>query len=208
MSKLGWILFVATLALVGCASPTLSPDQRHAIKRIGIAEVSMPGRAMVLSDKAGAAFLLGGPIGIAVANSSSDLPTEYARLLDRNGIDVAALVRADLQAQLTRQGFEVVAQGQPSDAVLVTKVLQYGLTGYPFAAEPVRVPALWLRVELKRPGSDDTLWWHWASVHVTPGILDQLEQRPVRDYFDDASMLERQVRKASRLVTEAALSKM
>jgi hypothetical protein len=206
--KLVWALLLFVVLLGGCASPKLSVDQRAAIRKVTIGEVVMPEKPVVFGDKAGGAFLLGGPIGLAIANSGSDLPTEYAKLLERGHIDVAALLREDLKTQLVRQGFEVVPAGQPSDATIVPKVLQYGLTGDVFASPPVRVPQLWLRVDLKRTGSSDTLWWHWASVHVTKGIFAQMEPHPIREYFDDTSMLEQQVKKASRLVTEAALSEM
>jgi hypothetical protein len=53
-----------------------------------------------------------------------------------------------------------------------------------------------------------SLWWHFASVHVSEKIINSLEAKPISDYFTDPVLLNTQFRKASDLVTEELLSKM
>jgi hypothetical protein len=202
-------ILALTLALAGCATPQLSAEQRSSLKRVAIGKVQLPEKPTIFGESAAGAFLLGGPIGLAIANSGSDVPTEFKKALERSQTDVAAIVREDLRAALVRSGIEVVPEGDPrADAVLAPTVLQYGLTGNIFSSPPVRVPALWVRVDLKKPQSGETIWWHWASVHVSEDIIARLDSRSIADYFTDPVLLNSQYRKASALVSQAALSKL
>lgn len=199
---------ILALCLGGCASSALNADQRTAIRRVSIGEVKMPEKPTIFGESTAAGFLLGGPLGVALVNAGNDLPALYAKKLEASKVDVAALVRSDLANALRQQGFEVVAAGQPADARVVPHVLQYGLTGNVFATPPVRVPQLWLRIDLKKPASEEQIWWNFASVHVMPDILEKLEARRIDDYLQDGELLRTQVQKASKLVAEAAVSKL
>jgi hypothetical protein len=195
--------------LAGCASSPLSPEQRSAFQRVSIAKVEMPDKPTIFGEHAAATFLLTGPIGLAIAQGVSDLPTEFRKSLDKSHTDVSAILRADLERKLALKGFQVLPEGDPrAQVVLVPKVLQYGLTGDVFATPPVRVPAFWVRLDLQKPGTTQTLWWHFASVHANQAIFKQLDARPIADYFTDPVLLDRQFRKASDLVVDDVLSKM
>lgn len=203
------LLLAFALLLAGCASSPLTSEQRAAYKRVSIAKVEMPEKPTIFGENAAAIFLFTGPLGTAIAQGVSDVPAEFQKSLAKSKTDVAAIFRQDLERKLAVKGFEVVPEGDPrANAVLVPKVLQYGLTGNIVATPPVRVPAFWVRVDLKKPGSTDTLWWHFASVHVNETIFKQLEARPIADYFTDPVLLDTQFKKASDLVTEDVLSKM
>lgn len=203
------LLLAAAVSLTGCASSKLTTDQRAAFKHVSIGKVELPDKPTIFGGGSGLAFLLAGPIGLSIANAGSDVPTEFKKALERSGTDVSTLLRADLATRLAQSGFEVVADGDArANVVLETKVLQYGLTGDIFASEPVRIPALWIRIDLKKAGTNETLWWHWASVHAKKEIADQLESRLIPDYFTDGVLLRRNYEKASALVTEEALSKL
>lgn len=76
------------------------------------------------------------------------------------------------------------------------------LTGNIFAPPPVRVPAFRVRVDLKKPGGSETLWWHYASVHVNESILKELDARPIADNFSDPVLLDTRFRKPSDLVID------
>lgn len=199
-----WSILILTIAITGCASPKLSVEQRSAVKKVSIGKVELPEKPTIFGESAAGAFLLGGPLGLAITNAGSDVPAEFKKALDRSQTDVATLVSADLKLQLLKNGFEVLADGDPrADAILVPKVLQYGLTGSIFASPPVRVPALWLRVDLKQAKTGEILWWHWGSVHVTKGIIDQLEARSIADYFTKDELINSQFKKASALVSQS-----
>ena len=199
-----WSILILTIAITGCASPKLSVEQRSAVKKVSIGKVELPEKPTIFGESAAGAFLLGGPLGLAITNAGSDVPAEFKKALDRSQTDVATLVSADLKLQLLKNGFEVLADGDPrADAILVPKVLQYGLTGNIFASPPVRVPALWLRVDLKQAKTGEILWWHWGSVHVTKGIIDQLEARSIADYFTKDELINSQFKKASALVSQS-----
>jgi hypothetical protein len=200
------VLLAFALALAGCASPKLSADQRASLKRLSIGQVQLPEKPTIFGEGAAAAFLMGGPIGLAMANSGSDAPTEFKKALERSKTDVAALVRHDLKSQLARKGFDVVDSADAkTDAVVAVQVIQYGLTGDIFSSPPVRVPALNVRVDFKHPKTGETIWSHWASVHVRKDIMDQLQSRSVAEYFTDQALLSGEFNKASRLVTAAAI---
>lgn len=203
------LLVCFALLLAGCASSPLTAEQRSAYQRVSIAKVELPDKPTIFGEHAGAAFIFTGPLGLAIANGTSDLPTEFKKSLVKSQTDLAAILRHDLERKLARKGFEVVPEGDArATAVLVPKVLQYGLTGNIFATPPVRVPAFWVRLDLKKPGGSETLWWHYASVHVNESILKQLDARPIADYFSDPVLLDTQFRKASDLVTDDVLSKL
>jgi hypothetical protein len=200
---------VIAALITGCAAPKLSVDQRNSLKKVSIGQTELPEKPTIFGDSAAGAFLFGGPIGLAISNGGSDAPTEFKKSLERSKTDVVAIVREDIRLQLIRNGFEVVADSDAkADAVLVTKVLQYGLTGNIFTSPPVRVPALWIRIDFKKPKTEEIIWSQWASVHITKGILEQLEAKPVVEYFTNAELLNSQFRKASTLVIEAIFVKL
>lgn len=196
------------LGLTGCASTSLSPEQRTVIKRVSVAEVKMPAKPTIFGESAGAAFLLGGPLGLALSNAGGDLPTLYARQLQRNDIDVGALFKSDLEQQLRQRGFEVVPHGQAVDAYLAAEVVQYGLTGDIFSSPPVRFPQLSVQAGLFKASSQDKVWRGTASLNVLPDVIKQLEARRIDDYLQDGELLRQQVQKASRLIAGVALSRL
>jgi hypothetical protein len=165
------LLLALPLLLAACASPQLTGEQRAAIKRVSIAKVTMPEKALIIGDNAGAAFLVAGPIGMAIANGTSSLPVEFDKSLARSNTDVSGIVRADLERKLKAKGYQVVADGEGAvDAVVFPQVVQW-LTGNVFSSPPVRFPALGVRVELKKPGAPDKFWSRYASVHISEKIF-------------------------------------
>ena len=203
-----WLSIVVLISLVGCASSKLASEQRSSIKRVSIAEVKMPEKPTILGESSAFGFLLGGPLGVALSNAGSNLPNFYSMQLKKSDIDIAKILTSDLTDELRRQGFDVVAQGQSADAVLHPLVIQYGLTGDPFSSPPVRVPQMWLRVDLKKPRTDENVWWNQGAIHIIPDAMKKLEARRIDDFFQDGELLRREVKKASQLATREALSKL
>lgn len=207
MRTLMMILAVA-IGLTGCASSKLAADQRAAVKRVSVADPAMPEKPTVFGNGSGVGFLLGGPIGVALANAGNDLPTLYTQTLSKYGIDVAGIAKADLEAQLRKQGFTVVPQGQPADAVLQPKVQVYGLTGDIFSSPPLRFPQLCLRVDMVGTSAQKQIWGQQGCLHVMPDAIKQMNARPIEELLQNKALLDSEVHKASRLITDDIFSKM
>lgn len=196
------------LSLTGCASSSLSPEQRNLVRRVSVAEVKVPAKPTIFGERAGVAFLLGGPLGLALNNAGGDLPTLYAQQLQRNRIDVGAQFKADLEQQLRQRGFEVVPHGQPADAYLAAEIVQYGLTGDIFSSPPLRFPQLSVQADMVKTGSQEKIWRGTASLNVLPEVYQQLESRRIDEYLQDDELLRQQVQKTSRLIAGVALSRL
>ncbi|TBO31446.1 hypothetical protein EYS42_09440 [Aquabacterium lacunae] len=201
-------LLAVAIGLTGCASSKLAADQRSAIKRVSVAEPTMPEKPTVFGNGSGVGFLLGGALGVGLANAGNDLPTLYAQTLGKYNIDVAGIAKADLEAQLRKQGFTVVPQGQPADAVLQPKVQVYGLTGNIFSSPPVRFPQLCLRVDLVGASAQKPVWGQLACLHVMQDAIPQMDARSIEELLQNKALLDSEVHKASRLVTAEIFSKM
>lgn len=198
-----WLL----IGLAGCASPTLTPDERSSIGKVSIADVVMPSKPTIFGERAAASFLLGGPLGLAMTHAGSDLPTLYLEQLQKHHIDVAALFKADLTQQFRQHGLEVVPHGQSVDAVVVPEIVQYGLTGDIFSSPPVRFPQLSVRLDVIRSDNGQRLWRGSASLNVLPDVIKQLEARPIGDYLQDGELLRGQVEKASKLIAAEGMKR-
>lgn len=205
--KIGFLVVLAML--LGACATNLTAEQRASIRRVSIATVQMPEKAIVLGDNAGAAFLVGGIIGSAIEQGLSSLPAEFEKALVNSRTDPAAIFRADLERKLASKGFEIVSEGDPrADANIIPKVVQYGLTGVIFEAPPKRFPAFGVRLELRKPGASELIWAQYASVHINEKIFRQLDARPIADYLQDPVLLNTQFRKACDLVTDDVLGKL
>jgi hypothetical protein len=189
--------------LSACASTNISPEERLALKRVNIAPIVLPKKPVVFSAGSGAAFIIAGPLGVALASGASDLPTAYKELLAKNKIDVAAIIHAELKTQLQAKGFEVVDNENQADAVLSVQMLQYGLTGDAFSSE--RFPQYWAKFRLtKRNGG--VIWKNWDAAHISKDVVKQVEARPIPDYFNDPKLLDSQIRKVTRIISVSVTS--
>ena len=196
------VILIASV-LFGCVSAKISPEERSTLKRVRIGDIVLPEKPVVFSAGTGVGFVLAGPIGVALANGSSDLPTAYKQTLAQNKIDVSAIVREELKAQLQSKGIEVVENDHQADAVLGVQVLQYGLTGEVFSGK--RFPQLWATFKLtKRNG--DVIWKNMGAAHALPDVIKQVEARPIPDYFKDPKFLESQIKKVTKIVITSATS--
>ncbi|NMG77725.1 hypothetical protein [Aromatoleum diolicum] len=196
------LLLVLAAAVTGCASMKMSTDDRKNLKRVNIASIQLPEKPMVLSSGAGIGFLLAGPLGIAIANGTSDLPTAYKDLLAQNKIDVAAGIQDKFKSQLTLKGIQVVQSATEADASLVVEVLQYGLTGSPFSSD--RFPQLWANVKLTNRNGN-VIWKEMIAAHISQDVMKQVEPRPVSDYFSDRALLETQINKVTEILVTSAV---
>jgi hypothetical protein len=189
--------------LSACASTSISPQDRSSLKRVTIAPVVLPKKPVIFKASSGVAFVIAGPLGIALTNGTSDLPTAYQDLLAKNKIDVAAIIHAELKAQLRAKGIEVVDNESQADAVLSVQMLQYGLTGDVFSSK--RFPQYWAKFRLaKRNG--DVIWKNWGAAHVSQDVIKQVEARPIPDYFNDPKFLDSQIRKVTRIISTSVIS--
>lgn len=198
--KTGFLLFLA-LSLVGCATTSISQADRQALKRVNIAPIALPEKPTIIAPGAGIGFLIAGPIGIALVNGASDLPTAYKEHLAKNNIDINALILSEVRSRLRAKGIEVVEQPGEADAVLNVGVLQYGLTGTVFSND--RFPQFWAIFRLLKPNGD-VIWKDYAAAHVSAEIQKQVESRPIPDYFNEPAFLEKQIRKVTEMVVEEA----
>lgn len=201
LRTLGLVILAGLLA--ACGSAGISPAERSALKRVSIAPVVLPEKPVVFAAGSGAAFVIGGSLGVAIASGATDLPTAYKQLLAQNKIDVAAIMRAELKTQLQAKGFEVVDSENQADAVLSVQVLQYGLTGDAFSSK--RYPQYWANFRLtKRNG--DVIWKNTAAAHISQDVIKQVEARPIPDYFNDPKLLDSQIRKVARIISASVTS--
>jgi hypothetical protein len=199
--KIG-LLILLTSVLAGCASMKMAAHDRQSLKRVNIANIRLPEKPTVLSPGAGIGFLLAGPIGIAIANGSSDLPTAYKDLLAKNNVDISEGIKKEFQSQLKLKGIEVVATEGDADASLVVEVLQYGLTGTIFSDD--RFPQLWANVKLtKRNG--DVIWKEMIAAHISQDVMKKVEARPIPDYFNDRSLLESSINHVTEILVASAV---
>ena len=189
------------LALIGCATK-MSPEERLALKRVSIGSIELPEKPFVPPAGTGAAFFLAGPLGVALANGSTDLPTAFKDHLAKNNIDVAAYIRSELISQLKSKGIEVVNSENRGNPVLVVQVLQYGLTGGLMSDD--RLPQLWLRLSLRKE-SGELMWLGFAAAHSTQGITEIVPPRPIPDFFNDPKLLERDFRKVTNVIVSSAM---
>lgn len=202
------MILALVAGLSGCASSKLATEQRSAIKRVSVTQPLMPEKPVVFGANSGVGFLLGGALGTALANAGNDLPSLYTQTLNKHGIDVAAIAKADLEAHLRQQGFTVVPHGQPVDAVLQPKVQAYGLTGDIFSSPPLRFPQLCLRVDLVGASTQQQVWGQLGCLHIMPDAIKQMDARQIDELLQNPSLLNSEIRKASRLVTTEIFSKM
>ena len=196
-------LLIVAVFLSACVSKNISPAERSALKRVSIAPIVLPEKPVVFSAGSGAGFVLGGAIGVAIANGTTDLPTAYKQMLAQNKIDVAAIIRAELKAQLRAKGIEVVDNENQADAVLHVQMLQYGLTGDAFSSK--RFPQYWANFRLTRRNGD-VIWKNMGAAHGSQEVLKTVEARPIPDYFNDPKFLDSQIRKVTRIISVSAIS--
>ncbi len=189
--------------LSACATTNISPEERLSLKRVSIAPVVLPKKPVIFKAGSGVAFVIAGPLGVALTNGASDLPTAYKELLAKNKIDVAAIIHAELKAQLQAKGFEVGDNENQADAVLSVQMLQYGLTGDVFSSK--RFPQYWANFRLtKRDGK--VIWKKMGAAHISQEVIKQVEARPIPDYFNDPKFLDSQIRKVTRIVSTSVTS--
>ena len=187
------------LALIACATK-MSQQDRLALKRVSIGAIELPEKPYVLAPGSGGAALVGGALGMALANSSSDMPTALKNYAAKNNIDVSVYLRRELVSQLGSKGIEVV-DGNRGDAVLVVQVLQYGLTG-PFNSDD-RFPFVQLRPSLMS-NKGERIWLGYAASHLMESKTTGVEPRPVPDFFKDPKLLDREFRKVTNIVVSSA----
>ena len=187
--------------LTGCATK-MSSEERAALKRISIGAIELPEKPLVLTDGTAGSFFIAGPLGVAIAQGTSDMPTAYKEHVAKHKIDLPSYVRRELVSQLKAKGIEVAdgaGQGHPK---LVVQVMQYGITGNIFSSEE-RWPQVWLRLSLVKD-SGERMWLGYAAAHIDEGVMKTVERRPLADFFNDPALLEREVKKVTKLIVSAA----
>lgn len=195
LRRLGVVMVAAFL--FGCVSASISPEDRTSLKRVTIAAIELPEKPVVFGPGSGGAFVLAGPLGLAIAQGSSDLPTAYKQTLAQNRIDVAAYIKAELTSQLRSKGIEVVENATQADAVMSIQVLQYGLTGNVFSDN--RFPQLWANFKLTKQNGG-VIWKNMGAAHISENVQKQVEARPIPDYFNDPKFLDSQIRKVNKII--------
>lgn len=197
------ILLIIAGLLSACTSTSISPEDRSALKRVSIATVVLPKKPVIFKAGSGVAFVIAGPLGVALTNGTSDLPTAYQELLVKNKIDVAAIIHAELKAHLQAKGIEVVDNAARADAVLSVQMLQYGLTGDIFSSK--RFPQYWANFRLTKPNGK-VVWKEMGAAHISKEVVKQVEARPIPDYFNDPKFLDSQIRKVTRIISASVTS--
>lgn len=197
------LLILVATALTGCTSMKMSVHDRQSLKRVNIASIQLPEKPTVITPSAGIGFLLAGPIGIAIANGTSDLPTAYKDLLAKNKIDITEGIKTEFRSQLKLKGIEVVASEADADAALVVEVLQYGLTGSVFSSD--RFPQLWANLKLKKRNGD-VIWKEMIAAHISQEVMKKVEARPIADYFNDRALLESHIKLVNEILVASAVS--
>lgn len=196
------LLLAAPLLLAACASTPMSAENKASIRKVAIArQVDMPERPIVFGSGAGGAFLLGGMVGTAINQKASELPEQFVQVMATQRISVPDLVRQALAEQLKSKGFEVVGEEAQPDAVLKATIQNYGLTGNILSSEDKRFPLLAARFAMVRRNSDQVIWKQVVATNTLPEIMNQQEQRPLADYFQDGALLRREQEKVARLAT-------
>ena len=196
------VVLVIAMLLSACASTGISPQDRQSLRRVYIAPIVLPETPFIFKPGAGGALLLAGPIGFALANAGSDLPTAYRNLLAQNGIDIAEGIRAEFRTQLLRKRIEVVSNENEADATLAVDVRQYGMTGDILSDD--RYPQLIASVTLARRNGD-VIWKQLMAAHIAPEVGKQVNARPLADYFNDRALLESRIKQVNQILISLAL---
>jgi hypothetical protein len=194
---------ISSVLLSGNAIAALSPKDSAGLKRIYIAPIELPKKPLIITSGAGTAWMIAGPLGIAVANGTSDLPKAYLETLAQNKIDVAAYLSFELMDRLSARGFEIVDTSDQADAVLDVAVGSYGLTGGIFSRE--RFPMLAARFTLTNK-SGKHIWRENRSTNVLKEVLEQVKTYPIPEYFNDPKLLDSQIRKVNAIVVVSVVS--
>lgn len=185
---------VFTLTLFGCATTNISPQERAALKRIRVEMVAGSDKPFVYAPGYGVAFLLAGPLGVAITQGKTDLPTAYQQLLEQNGIDILAGFNSELKSQLGLKGVELVESPAQADAVMKI-TYSHGLLGRVLTTDN-RVPLLTAEVKLVKP-SGEIIWKGPDYVRLWDEIDKRVQARPIPDYFNDPKLLASDIRKAN-----------
>jgi hypothetical protein len=139
------------LALAGCASvQPISDTDRKAVVAVAIAPQVAKPPAMYYLGPGGAAGLMFGAIGGAMAAGSiEESRKSFQQFVDRNGISIEGIVLDEVSAAVKRsRKFPLVDAPQPGAATLLVSIYQYGFS-IPNGFSSKLVPILALRCELK-----------------------------------------------------------
>jgi hypothetical protein len=194
-------IFIAAIIIAGCASTKISTQERQSLKRVSISAFAMPEKPLVYESGTGIGVLLAGPIGVALANAGSDLPTTYKNHLALSKIDIATNLRDEFKSQLKLKGIEVVENGAQADGILNVEVQGYGLTSEVFGAN--RVPYLQFRTNLAKPNG--VVIWKNGALSMIIKEVQKIQGYPITDYFTDAALLEKQLKKVHQITLAEAL---
>jgi hypothetical protein len=196
------VLAVASF-LFGCASPKISTEERAALKRVIVAAVELPDKPVILAPVSGGAIFFG-VLGVVIEQGMSpDYSTVYKKVLEQNQINIAADIKAELKNQLISRGIEVVEDASQADAVMNIEVFRYGLTGD--MSSDNRFPQLWATFKLtKRNG--DVIWKNTGAAHILKEVQQQVEARPIPDYFNDPKFLDSQIKKVTKIIVMSVTS--
>jgi hypothetical protein len=190
-------LVLAPCLLLACAWKGLSPDDRASVRRVYVAPIELPD-PQVPRSFIGAAALLGGPVGILLANAHNDGPATYKSHLAANHIDFRAYVDANVRAELRRKGFALVTDPSQADATLTVIVRMWGLSPTSLVLASY-ITDLSLFMEL-RGRERELLFRDYFQVGVDTSVRSQLPERSVQEFLGDRNLLDGSLRTCSSLV--------
>jgi hypothetical protein len=200
------LLFAALVVglSAGCATPVVDAQVKSSIRTISMEPIPALNKPIVALPGAGAAALLGGPIGLgALQSSGSDVQLAYKAILERN-VDVPAEITRHLKAQLQQKGYVVVGPGERADAKLVTNA-SYGL-GLTSLFGDERAVTTNIFIQLVRTSDGQMLYRTQNFTGSNKALLTKLKTAPFAKWFEDGALVAEQHKLVAELVATEVVS--
>ena len=197
------ILF-ASLFLHGCATMSLTQENRVKIKMVNISnKITAPKNIIYVGSKdAGSALgtAIGGVIGDAVsAGMSSNVESRIIEYQQKNNIDIKEIVKAEfIEEMASASVFDIKSGSQSkSDATVELEIYTYGLVGKTVFSTELR-PQLGVRAKLV-DAHGKVLWKNY-------GIVGQFSSNTsvhtLEEYFSKKNTLKNAYIEAAKLVSQ------
>ncbi len=197
------ILAISLLALAGCAT-SLDAQQKAAIRTVSLEPLEMAPKPMVATPGMGMAALLGGGLGIMLAQNGSDVQTTFKAIVERQ-VDVPSEIRRATKAEMQRKGYQVVEAGQPADARLTIKA-NYALGLISLTGDD-RAAGTTVNVDLIRTRDGKSIYRKVAmGLNLDAAQRAKLRVAPFAQWFKDDALVAEQFKLVPGFVVIEGLS--
>jgi hypothetical protein len=198
------VLIPAAVLIGGCAATqTISDQDRKQVSSVTISGGVANPPSMFYLGPGGAAGLMFGAIGGAIASSSiEDSRKAFQAYVDKNGISIEKIVLEEVSMAIRQSGkFPLADKPQDGGAVITVSIVQYGFS-IPNGFSSKLVPILGVRCEMK--GATGKVLWS-AQEHTRPlgNPVEPAEPEAIRN---DPKAMEASWRAAAKHIAAAVVN--